>query len=151
MGDISNPAYDNATQSNRSQEVSPARLAPIRESLEDTTNLATDTYYYPSSQGASMLGFNDLTIDGKIIASATGTIDLYIEMTNDEDLATGEWQIVYVYSDVDNTVINNLSIANATKKFGLSANNVNYDRYRVALEVDFGTGNTVIIKSRKKA
>ena len=144
--------YDAGTDSQKVFEVSPVSQQFVSESLVDTTNLAADTNYYPSSTGATMDGYSDLSLTGKFI-DADGTVTLTIEATNDEDTSGGDWiDITKAFYDAENNTTGNASytVTNGTLTFAIDADNLNYRYYRVVV-VNNGATNTIIVKARRKA
>jgi len=117
--------------------------------LVDTTNISAATHYYPASTGDTMDGYQDQSITGKFI-DADGTLTLTLEVSNDEDSASADWNSVYFYDDANNSTVNGLTVTNNTLLISASANNNNFRRYRWAV-VASGATNTVILKERKKA
>lgn len=144
--------YDVGTDSQKIFEVSPISQQFVSESLVDTTNLAADTNYYPSATGATMDGYQDISLTGKFI-DGDGTVTLTIEAMNDEDTTSGDWiDVTKAWYDAENNTTGNASytVTNGTLTFALDADNFNYRYYRVVV-VNNGATNTVIVKSRRKA
>jgi hypothetical protein len=142
---------DTSADATKSVEQSPLNTQHISNSLVDTTNVTAATHYYPSSTGATMDGYKDLSCSGKLI-DADGTLTLSLEAMNDEDTSSGDWKEVELYND-DSTVraaVQNITVTNGTLIFAVSANNLNYRYYRWVV-VASGATNTVILKERKKA
>lgn len=148
MSNITNPALDPVTLSQRSQVTNPDRFMVVEESLVDTTNEPASTNYYPSSSGSTMLGFSDLSFTGKLIVGAAQSITLYLEVTNDEDASTGDWHKVYLYDDMNDVTVNQIVASDETKLFSLSANRANFKRWRLVIVPTIAT-NTVIAKARR--
>jgi len=121
----------------------------ISETLVDDTNISAATVYYPSSTGASMDGYKDFSLSGKLI-DADGTITMTVEMMNDEDTTSGDWIQIYGYDDKNNVTTNSWTVTNGTLTFANSFNNANYTNYRVKV-IYSGSTNTAIIKQRKKS
>ncbi len=117
-------------------------------SLVDTTNIAANTYYYPSSSGMAMVGYKDFSLTGKMIdAAATST--LTVEGTNDEVLAGADWIQVWGYDTKNNTLVNSVAVVSGTTTFAWDFDNLNYKYVRVKLVTGDGT-NTIIVKARQK-
>jgi len=129
-------------------ESDPLSTQYLNESLVDTTNVAATTHYYPGSTGASMDGYADLSLTGKFI-DADGTLTLTLQVTNDEDTTSGDWNGAYFYDDELNATVNSKTVTNGTELFSLSCNNNNFRYYRWVV-VASGATNTVILKGRKK-
>lgn len=68
-------SFTAATDSKRTQEIDPLNEKYVEEELEDTTNLAANTYYYPSSDGMPMAPFKDLSIQGEVSGGVTVTVE----------------------------------------------------------------------------
>mgnify|MGYP001152442288 CR=1 FL=1 len=149
-GELAIASFDWATQTLRVGEVNPITTHVVDESLVDTTNIAATTYY-PSSSGAAMYGYKDLSLTGKLV-DADGTLVLTVEATNDEDTAAGDWHDVTRggYRPDDNTTGNaSITVINGTETYAIDFDNLNYRYYRVKV-TQTGATNTVIIKARRK-
>jgi len=146
---VRDKAYDAGTTANKGYEVNPVSSHYVAESLLDTTNLAAATNYYPSSTGASIDGYKDLSISGKFI-DADGTFTMTVEAMNDEDTTSGDWIQVYGYDDKNNVTTNSWTVTNGTLTFALSFNEMNFTNYRIKV-INDGATNTAIIKTRRKA
>lgn len=144
-------AYEPGPDVLRNRDVSPPNYDVVEESLEDDSTLSAATHYYPSDTGLSMFGYKDFSISGKIIGGAGVTVTLYVEMTNDEDVASGDWIKVYGYDDYVNTVMNEWEVTNDTLLFAISFNESNYKYARIVVVISGGTSNTVVLKGRRKA
>ena len=140
--------YTWATNSNRTEEINPLNDKHVTESLVDTTDVAA-TAYYPSSLGASMDGFDDLTLTGKVITD-TDTNIIELQVTDDEDPATADWVSIYGYDAYGNAMANTVTAASATVTFAWVFENLNFKYFRVKYIVADVT-NTTIIKMRRKA
>ena len=138
-----------ATNSNRSEEVSPLSQQVVEESLVDTTNVAAGTVYYPSSLGMAMLGYKDFSLTGKLI-DADNTLPMTVEITNDEDATNADWIQAYGYDVKNNTTVNSFSAVSGTTTFAWDFDNLNVRFVRVKI-VPADSVNTVIIKARRKA
>lgn len=151
------PTIQDASKSKRVGDIRPVENKAITESLVDTTNLShvTGTFYYPSSTGAAMLPFKDLSLTGKIIGDATpGTVTLTVEVTNDEDRAAGDWIDITMggYRPDDDTSGNaSITVSNGTETFAIDFDNLNYSYYRVKVVIAASSTNTVVVKQKKKA
>ena len=143
------PAYDSGTDSFKQFEVNPLSDHYQNTSLADTTNISSGGVYYPSSTGATMDGYSDLSFTGKLIEAASDSITLTVEMSNDED-TSGDWIQVYFYDDQNDQTVNQISVTGDTVAYAISLNKANFRRYRVLVDADSAT-NTVIVKERKKA
>jgi len=141
--------YDPSTTADKTAEIAPLSGQIVAEPLVDTTNVSAATVYYPSSTGASIDGYKDLSFSGKFI-DADGTVTMTVEMMNDEDTTSGDWIQVYGYDDKNNVTTNSWAVTNGTLTFANSFNNGNYRYYRVKV-IYSGSTNTAIIKQRKKA
>jgi len=146
--------YDAGTDSQKVFEVSPVNQQFVSESLVDTTNVSTDSY--PSTTGATMDGYSDLSLTGQMIEAGGESLTLTVEATNDEDTAAGIWIDVTPagYRADDNTTGNASIIANAgsgTVNFALDFDNFNYRYYRVTVTATDSANNTLSLKARRKA
>ena len=149
FGELVIAGYDWSTGKIGTTESDPLSTQYLNESLVDTTNVAATTHYYPGSTGASMDGYADLSLTGKFI-DADGTLTLTLQVTNDEDTTSGDWNGAYFYDDELNATVNSKTVTNGTELFSLSCNNNNFRYYRWVV-VASGATNTVILKGRKKA
>ena len=112
----------------------------------DTTNVAAVATYFPSATGMSMDGSRHFSVSGQLID--VGTVLFHVEMMNDEDTTSGNWQQVYGYDDINNITTNAWSVTNSTTELAISFNNCNYNHVRLVVTPDNAT-NTVILKGRK--
>ena len=146
-------AYDLSTDAKKTINLTPESSKYVQDSLVDTTNVAADTNYYPSSTGMSMDGYKDFSLSGKFI-DADGTMTLSLQATNDEDTTNAEWIDISLLGIDGNTGINviasAMTVTNGTLTFGIEYNNLNYSNIRVKM-VNGGATNTAIIKARRKA
>lgn len=141
-----------ATNSNRFSEIDPLDLKIDSVSLIDTTDLAADTHYYPSSNGFDMDGYKDLSLSGRM-NDPDGTFTLTVEVTNDEDLVSGIWHDVTKsgYRPDTNTTDNaDITVTNGSIDFTFDFDNLDY-RYARIVVVNDGATNTISIKARRKA
>jgi len=115
----------------------------------DTTNVTAATHYYPSSTGGTMDYYKDHAISGKLI-DADGTLTLTLEVSNDEDEASADWNTVQMFDDNGGALVSSVTVTNGTKLFSLSMNNMNYRRFRYVL-VASGATNTIVLKARAMA
>jgi len=84
-------AYDSVSGSNRVSVVNQARFGDVTDVLVEETNLAVATYYYPSSDGMEIFGFNaGLGLTGEL-TQGTGTITATIEETNATSPSATDW------------------------------------------------------------
>lgn len=146
-------AYDLSTDADKMINLTPESSKYVQDSLVDTTNVAADTNYYPSSTGMSMDGYKDFSLSGKFI-DADGTMTLTVEATNDEDTTNADWVDISLLG-IDSTtgikvIASAMTVTNGTLTFGIEYNNLNYSNIRVKM-VNDGATNTAIIKARRKA
>lgn len=144
--------YDAGTDSQKVFEVSPVNQQFVSESLVDANNVSAATHHYPSSTGATMDGYGDISLTGSL-ADPDGTLTLTVEAMNDEDTAAGDWiDVTKAFYDAKNNTTGNASytVTNGTLTFAIDADNFNYRYYRVAV-VASGATNDVAVKARRKA
>lgn len=148
---LSGNVVDDAAGVIKVAEQNQERFSPVKNSLADLTNVAATTHYYPGADGKSMFGFDDLTVSGKLSVT-TGTISMYLETFDDEDLIGGDWQPCNGggFDHVSGTYQNVITVTNGTVNFKWDFDELNADRYRIRLVTDSAT-NTVVIKERVKA
>lgn len=142
-----NKGYDVNLDISKTIEQSPLWAYYIEESLVDTTNINSGSNYYPSSTGATIAGYKNLSLTGKFI-DADGIMSMSLECTNDEDTTNADWVKTYGYNTKNNTTINELYVSASTLTFSLDFNEFNFSSYRVYVSGS-GATNTAIIKSRK--
>jgi hypothetical protein len=146
---ITQAALEAATLANRTKIINQPKQAPIEESLVDTTNTGVSTVNYPGDDGSTMLGFEHISVDGKMIADATGTVTGYMEMTNDEDASGADWKKVVGQDDINGGTVNQFSINNGTLLFAISYNTANFKRWRWVFDYAVSGTNTSIAKARR--
>lgn len=121
----------------------------------DTTDITAAAHNYPSDDGFSMGGMKDVSATGSIEITNTETIDIEVEVMNDEDLTNGDWIPVYFYDDHNNTLTNKITLTGdgvgvTPQLFAFSLNNCNFSRVRFVLTAS-DADNVVILKARGKA
>ena len=141
-------AYDPTTDTNKITNQNPDSLQYVLDSIVNTTNVATGTYY-PSSTGLSMDGYKDLSMTGELIDGAGHTTTLTLEATNDPT-ATLWTTLLYGYDTKNNIMVNSISATNATVLFAVDFDAMNYSFVRWLITTS-DPSNTVIIYSRRKA
>jgi hypothetical protein len=146
---VRNMAYDSGSTSDKVSEVFPLNSQVAITSRVDAVDIAAATNYYPSSSGATMDLYSDLSASGKFI-DADGTVTLSLEVTNDEDPATADWVKAYFRDDKNDINVNEITVTDGTVTFAVHAVNCNYKYYRWVV-VNDGATNTVILKERVKA
>lgn len=142
-------SYDPSTDTDKTTEQAALNTKYVADSIIDTTNQATGLAYYPSASGMSHDGFKDLSLTGQFIC-ASGTITAWLEVTNDEVAATGDFRKIYAYDAMNGMVVNQLSLTNGTLNYALEYKDINYSFVRVAVYPTSAT-NTIIVKMRRKA
>lgn len=142
-----------STQSQRVEEIAPARHADVTESLTDSTATAIGTYYFPSSDGISMSGFNaGVGFTGKLVAPSGCTMTLTIEGTNDED-SSGDWIDVTQKFESEAGATGGASVVatNATVLFSLDKIDYPFGKVRAKLDIAGGASTSETIKMTRKA
>jgi hypothetical protein len=150
-GSLADGAVDPVSGNMKVLEQNQERFAPVTESLEDDTNIAAGTYYYPSSDGVSMFGFDSIGYDLEF-TDGDGTITGTWESTKDDDLATGLWLPISKsgYEKVTNaTGLASITVTNGTVQASMDFDNLNDDRIRLKIVLT-GSTNAVIVKMRRK-
>lgn len=138
---------DKANDAEKSIEQAPLWARYQIDEIYDGTNLAAGTNYYPSSTGASMDGYKNLSFTSNLV-DADGTITYTLEVTNDEDLTNATWMQVYGYDATLNATVNSLSVTNGTLNTAWDFDNLNCNAWRVKI-VTSGSTNTIVIKARR--
>jgi hypothetical protein len=146
---VSHPAFEAESQANRTKIINQPKQAPIEENLVDTTNTGVSTVRFPGDDGSTMLGFDNISVDGKMIADATGTVTGHMEMTNDEDASGADWKQVMGQDDINGGTVNQFSVSNATLLFAISFNTANFKRWRWVFDYAVSGTNTSIAKARR--
>jgi hypothetical protein len=136
-----------ATNSQQTIEGNGINYQCVEESLVDAINTAGATIYYPSSLGATMLGYRNLSLSGKLI-DADATLPMTLEVTNDEDATNADWIQVYGYDAKNNSLVNSISAVSGTTTFEWDFDNLNVRFWRVKV-VPTDATNTMIIKARR--
>lgn len=72
-------AYNATSDYYRGLETNPLDQKYLPEQQVDTTNLAADTYYYPDSDGFSMDGYKDFSVQYDLAGGVTLTIEAWID------------------------------------------------------------------------
>lgn len=118
-----------------------------RLTFVDTTNVGAATIYYATTSGQRIEGHRNLSLTGTISATTGGADNiLSVEVTNDEDLATGTWVPIYGYNAYTNATVNNITVNGATSLFALCYDVFNFYAYRVKLVVG-DAANTIQIQA----
>ena len=138
---------DKANDAQKNIEQAPLWARYQIDEIYDGTNLAAGTNYYPSSTGASMDGYKNLSFTGKLI-DADNTTTITIEATNDEDAGSADWVQVYARDIKNNTTVNSIAAASTTTTFAIDLIDFNYSLFRVKVVTGDST-NTVIVKQRR--
>jgi hypothetical protein len=132
-----------ATESQRVEEISPARFGMVSESL-GSDNLAVATHYLPSASGLSNLGFKSVCFTGKLTTSGT-TSTLTMEVRNTE---SGNWYTVANGYDAVAAAVS-ASITNAlTSGFSWEFDDLNKGFFRLKLVIDNATNTNEIDMQR---
>lgn len=138
---------DKANDAVKSIDQSPLWARYQIDEVYDGTNLAAGTNYYPSSTGASMDGYKNMSLTGKLI-DADNTTTITVEATNDEDATNADWIQVYGYDTKNNSTVNSIAAASTTTTFAIDFDNFNYNYFRVKIVTGDST-NTIIVKQRR--
>lgn len=142
-----------ATDSQRVEEISPLNQQVLEESWADTTNVGAGPTYYPSADGAAMIGYNDISFTGKFIEADAENNTLTIEGTNDEDATSTnrDWITLYGYRPDTDTIVASIGCNATTTTYAWDFDNCNYKYVRAKFVGGASATNTVIIKARRKA
>jgi hypothetical protein len=141
-------AVDSALGLIKTSDQTPNWARYSAEEIRDATNDAAATNYYPSSTGASMDGYKNLSFTGKLV-DADNTSTITWEITNDEDLTNADWIQTYVWDRKGNAAVNQIQAVSATTTFAVDFIDCNFSAYRVKVVTGDAT-NTVIIKQRRQ-
>jgi len=118
----------------------------LEQSIADTTNVATGTYY-PAVTGMPVGIYKNLSVTGKLIDGAAETTTLTIEATNDEDTG-GDWVQINMYDVKNDAIVNSIAATNQTMTYALMFDSFNFLHVRFLITATAAT-NTVIIKLRR--
>jgi hypothetical protein len=119
----------------------------VVQSIVDTTNVASGTYY-PSSSGQATDGYKDLTFTGTLIDGAGETTTLTLEVSNIGGTTAGDWNTVYFRDDKNNTNVASMAATNQTTTYACSAPGVGKFAYYRYLITSSAATNTVEIASK---
>jgi hypothetical protein len=138
---------DSANDATRNLPVRDCSDQFVEQSVVDTTNVASGTYY-PSSSGQATAGYKDLTFTGTLIDGAGETTTLTLEVSNIGGTTAGDWVQVYFRDDKNNTNVNSIAATNQTTTYACSAPGVGkFDFYRYLITTSAST-NTVEIAEK---
>lgn len=142
-------AYDAASAANRGFETSPLDSHYVNGAIDvDTTNVGAGPTYYPSSTGFSMDTKKSLSFSGKIVEGDAELNTLTVEVMNDEDTTSGDWQTVYFFDNISNSWVNSYTCNATTTQMMASMGNLNARYVRFAFVGGASATNTLIIKGR---
>lgn len=143
-----------ATDSQRTEEISPMNQQAVPESWVDTTNVGAGPTYWPSADGKENQGIKSHFFTGKIIEGDAETNTLTFEGTNDEDATSTnrDWITLYGYGTDTDTYVNSISLVGAgTLTFGIDFENCGYKYIRAKGIGGASATNTWILKNRSVA
>lgn len=117
--------------------------------LVDEVDLSADTYYYPSSDGIEMKGFDDFSIGYVLSGGVTLTIEAIQDVEAEE---TPTWMdITLAGYNVNTNVTGNVSFVDVT---GLvDFDNANLSKFRIKIVTSDNTNGVKVVarlKSRDK-
>lgn len=144
FGELITAGYDYGSNANRTEEVDPLNQQYAEEELIDTTNIPMGTYYYPSSAGALMGGYKDLSIGFELSGGVTMTMEATLD-----DAAVPDWRdITKAGFELYTNTNNNASYIDTGGI--LDYDNLNVKKWRVKIVTSDGT-NAVQLHTRRKA
>lgn len=112
--------------------------------LIDDTNLAADTYYYPSAAGLNITaGYKDICLQGIISGGVTATV----EATCDESAVPAFADITKSGFDLITNADNNASFVDTS--FLLDYDNLNVRAIRLKIVTSDGTNSVKVIANLK--
>ncbi len=109
--------------------------------LVDETNLAADTYYYPSTEGMDFDEFDDLSI-GFILS---GGVTLTIEAIQDEEVEVSPTWIDITRAGFDITTASNGASNFIDSSKILDFDNLNVSKFRVKIVTSDNTNGVKIV------
>lgn len=115
------------------------------------TSSMTSLYYYPSSAGFSMGSYDDLATE-LCLSSSSGSIFVWVQGTT-QTVASPEWvditQMAYSYG-TNTGSYSSFSVATGATNWIIAHENLNVDRVRYAVQIDYSNINKVVISTRMK-
>jgi hypothetical protein len=138
---------DETSGSQKTSRVDPEWLQYLAETLVDTTNVATGTYY-PSSSGMAMDGYRDLSFDGYLTDGVGETTTLTLETSNFGGTTAADWEAVYFWDGITNAWVNSISATNTTTKFRGFADKFNVGYYRFKIVTSASTNTVKVVQRR---
>jgi len=146
---VVSPNYDAATDSDKASEVSPLDSHYENSFVDvDTTNVGAGPTYYPASTGVSMDTLKSMSFSGKIIEGDAELNTLTVEVTNDEDTTSGDWQQIYFFDNLSNAWVNSYTCNGTTTQMAASLDNLDFRYVRFKFVGGASATNTLIIKAR---
>jgi len=149
-------AYVSATNCYRQQETNPLSAQYVSELMVSSAVLQSGAspFYYPSTLGAAMAGYKDVSFDFYLVGNAgPATITMTVEATSDD--VTPYWHDVSLagYELVTNAVgVASYAAAGAVTTQGIwDFEGLNVKLYRVKIVVSAAFNCTARIYSRRKA
>ncbi len=148
--------YNWLTNLIRTEEVNPLSQQYVEQTFASassvTTSSMTTLYYYPSTAGASMNGYRDLATE-VCLSSSSGSIFVWIQGTV-QTVASPEWvdisQMGYSYG-TNTGSYSSYSVATGAANWIIAHENLNVDRIRYAVQVDYSNVNRIEISTKMKA
>jgi len=139
--------YDSVNDAIQNSPIRDVSDQHLTQTVVDTTNVATGTYY-PSSSGQSTAGYRDVTATGILIDGAAETTTVTVEVSNLGGTTAGDWHTVYVRDDKNNTNVASVSATNETKGYAISMPGIGKFAYYRYLITTSAATNTVEIQEK---
>lgn len=142
FGELILAGYDYATEKIGISESDPLDEHYVAEELIDDTNLAADTYYYPSSDGFELGNFKDISVQFGLSGGVTFTVEAKIDNSTD-------WlDITKAGCELNTDTSGNASFVDTDGILQFENLNVRNVRYKI---VTSDTTNALQLHHRKKS
>jgi hypothetical protein len=148
--------YNWLSRAIRGEEVNPLPQQYVEQTFVSSSNVTTSSmtslYYYPSSAGASMNGYRDIATE-LCLSSSSGSIFVWVQGTT-QTVASPEWvditQMAYSYG-TNTGSYSSFSVATGATNWIIAHENLNLDRVRYAVQIDYANTNRIEISTKMKA
>ena len=134
-------AYDVSTDTNKSivQNPNPSYYASFP--IDDSTNNAAGTFYYPSALWDTMDGSKFLSVEYTGI-DADGTITISVEATNISNPVTWDFKQIFWSGDTVDARANSWTVTGWTLSLLVSFKEFNFTNYRVKVVFSWSTNSS---------
>lgn len=148
--------YNWLSRAIRGEEVNPLSQQYVNQTFVSSSNVTTSSlaspYYYPASAGVSINSYKDVATE-LCMSSSSGSIFVYIEGTV-QTVTSPEWvditQMAYDYG-ANTGSYSYFTVATGSINYMFALENINVDRIRFKVHVDYSNVNRIEITSKMKA